>query len=333
MRQEKSQIHLSRNTCRMGGDKIYMGPLRGFTERPFRDAYAEFFSGVDVVLAPFIPLVTVDYINPSRLRDILPNNERIPLIPQVIGNSASQIIQMAEVLKSYAYEEINWNLGCPMPKITKKKRGSGLLLYPEEIHTLLSQVFENIDIRFSLKTRTGFQDTSLFSELADVFCQFPLASLTVHTRTGSQMYSGTADKEFLLPYLEKFSNTELIYNGDIFSVEDFETLKNLMPSISSWMIGRGLIRNPFLGEEIKTGEKKFNRNRFFSFHKMLNENVAKTSTSEKTHLNRMKGYWTQFRFLFNDRETIKNRILRAQSVKDFLVAAEEIIKNSGLQEH
>ena len=317
----------------MCSDKIYMGPLRGFTERPFRVAYAEFFSGVDVVLAPFIPLVTVDYINPSRLRDILPNDERIPLIPQVIGNSASQIIQMAEVLKSFGFEELNWNLGCPMPKITKKNRGSGLLRYPQEIHSLLSRIFEHLDMRFSVKTRIGFEDTSLFKELADVFSQFPLSSLTVHTRTGSQMYSGTADKEFLLPYLDKFTNTELIYNGDIFSVEDFETLKNLMPSISSWMIGRGLIRNPFLGEEIKTGEKKFNRDRFFSFHKMLNENVAKTSTAEKTHLNRMKGYWTQFRFLFDDRETIKNRILRAQSVNDFLVAAEEIIKISGLKDH
>jgi tRNA-dihydrouridine synthase len=307
-----------------------MGPLRGFTERPFRDAFSAFFSDVDVVLAPFIPLVTVDYINPSRLRDILPNDERIPLIPQVIGNSASQIIQMAEVLKSYGYEEINWNLGCPMPKITRKNRGSGLLRYPQEIHSLLSRIFKNLDMRFSVKTRIGFEDTSLFNELADVFSQFPLSSLTVHTRTGSQMYSGTADKEFLLPYLEKFRGTELIYNGDIFSIEDFETLKKLMPAVSSWMIGRGLIRNPFLGEEIKAGEKIYNKERFLAFHNRLNENVERTSTSEKTHLNRMKGYWTQFRFMFNDPDNIKNNILRAQSLNAFLKAAETMINESGI---
>jgi tRNA-dihydrouridine synthase len=234
------------------------------------------------------------------------------------------------VLKSYGYEEINWNLGCPMPKITRKNRGSGLLRYPQEIHSLLSRIFKNLDMRFSVKTRIGFEDTSLFNELADVFSQFPLSSLTVHTRTGSQMYSGTADKEFLLPYLEKFRGTELIYNGDIFSIEDFETLKKLMPAVSSWMIGRGLIRNPFLGEEIKAGEKIYNKERFLAFHNRLNENVERTSTSEKTHLNRMKGYWTQFRFMFNDPDNIKNNILRAQSLNAFLKAAETMINESGI---
>ncbi len=312
-------------------DKIYMGPLRGFTERPFRDAFAEHFSGVDAVMAPFIPLVEADYVNPSRLKDILPANEKIHLIPQVIGNKASQIVQMAHLLESYGFDEINLNLGCPMPKITRKQRGSGLLKDPEKVLSLLQNVIDDINIRFSVKTRIGFRDNTLFDELADVFNSVSLASLTVHSRTGVQMYSGKADPEFFAPFVEKLSSPELIYNGDIFSVEDLKKLKTMMPRISSWMIGRGLVRNPFLGEWIKTGCQLRDRKRFGSFHTILNANIEGTSDTEKGHLNRMKGYWTQFRYLYEDQQQIQDSLLRAQSIGIFLKNADQIIASSAMK--
>lgn len=314
----------------MTNDKIYMGPLRGFTERPFRDAFSKHFHGVDAILAPFIPLVEVDYINPSRLKDILPADERTHLIPQVIGIEANQIIQMAHVFESYGFDEINLNLGCPMPKITRKGRGSGLLKYPERMFAIIQEVISNINIKLSVKTRIGYEDNSLFPELADVFSAFPLASLTVHTRTGAQMYTGSADPEFFAPFVNRFSNTELIYNGDIFCVEDLRRLKELMPQVSSWMIGRGLIRNPFVGEWIKNERNEWARERFLSFHYELNKNIEESSDTTKIHLNRMKGYWTQFRHVYHNQEMIKNKILRTRDVSEFLHNADAIISTADL---
>ena len=311
--------------------KIYLAPLRGFTERPFRDAFSEHFHGVDAILAPFIPLVTVDYVNPSRLKDILPNDEHLPLIPQVIGNDADQIIQMAEVFESYGYDEINWNLGCPMPKITHKNRGSGLLRYPEKIHSILTEVFDHVDIKVSVKTRLGFADNTAFEELVNVFNDFPLTSLTVHTRTGAQMYTGKADPDFFAPYIEKINVKEIIYNGDIFTIDDFYTLKKQMPDISSWMIGRGLLGNPFLGEWIQSGNCEFSKERFLAFHYTLFQNISQSSASSRIILNRMKGYWTQFRHMYSDHENIRNCIFRSQDVDDLMVQAEKIIKYAAMK--
>ncbi|PID93162.1 MAG: hypothetical protein CSA95_08710 [Bacteroidetes bacterium] len=305
--------------------KLYMAPLRGFTERPFREAFSNHFSGIDVVLAPFIPLVEVAYINPSRLKDLLPPNEKLPVIPQVIGNSAEQIIQMAQELARRGFQEVNWNLGCPMPRITRKNRGSALLQHPRELHHILTAIFARIEVKFSIKTRLGFHDKSLLPELMTLFSQFPLASLTVHARIGEQRYSGETDPHALRPFLPKFEHTPLIYNGDIVTPQDYSNLKELMPSVSSWMLGRGLITNPFLGEWIKSGNRKWETQRFMAFYTDLNRRIEESSDSAQIHLNRMKGYWTLFRLVYEDQKQIKENIFQSRNKESLLHNATKLI--------
>ncbi|MCK9167340.1 MAG: tRNA-dihydrouridine synthase family protein [Bacteroidales bacterium] len=316
--------------ARMKNNRIVMAPLRGFTERPFREAFARCFSGVDAVVSPFIPLVPVDFVNPSRLADLLPMGEAIPLIPQVIGNDPGQIIQMAGVLQAFGYREINWNIGCPMKKITRKQRGSALLHDPKRIDSILEEVFQHIDIEFSVKTRLGFNEKDEFEELIPVFNRFPLRSLTIHTRTGAQMYEGSADPVFLIPYLPQLKVNEIIYNGDLFSIEAVEFVKKIMPGLSSWMIGRGLIANPFLGEGLKAGEMRWNRPRFLHFHDILFDAVGKASTTHTIHLNRMKGYWTLFSKVYTYGESLKDEILHARSAAVLMEKAHQIINNESV---
>lgn len=309
----------------MTDTRIILAPLRGFTERPFREAYSNHFSGIDEVLAPFIPLVSVGSVNPSRFSDILPQNEKIPIIPQVIGNSSQQIIQMAKALYDVGFEEVNWNLGCPMHKITKKQRGSGLLPYPDKIRSILEEVIPAIPGTLSIKTRLGLKEKNEFLNVIDVFNDFPLASLTIHPRTGAQMYSGVADPDFFALAYPKLANNKLIYNGDIFTVSDYRNLQQRFNTIEGWMIGRALIANPFLGEWIKSGQTIWNRERFLAFHNELYDSLGISSTQVKFHLNRIKGYWTLFLHVYSHKEIVKDRILHSKTPQDLFDIAQQII--------
>ena len=118
--------------------KLYLAPLRGFTDYIYRNTFAEHFDGFDGALAPFIPTITADRFKPSHLKDVLPeNNSSIPVVPQIISNLPDDFINLAVRLYDLGYTSVNWNLGCPFPMVAKKFRGSGLLPYPEKIDAFL----------------------------------------------------------------------------------------------------------------------------------------------------------------------------------------------------
>ena len=73
-------------------------------------------------------------------------------------NNAQHFIQTAQVLRDMGYEEINLNLGCPSAPVVSRRRGSGLLAFPEDLDRLLGEIFDGIDIKVSVKTRIGSEE-------------------------------------------------------------------------------------------------------------------------------------------------------------------------------
>ncbi|MFH1156196.1 MAG: tRNA-dihydrouridine synthase, partial [Pseudomonadota bacterium] len=97
---------------------LILAPLQGFTDAVFRTVFARHFSGIDMAMAPFIPTMGQGRLNASRIRDILPeNNRNIPVIPQILGNSPEDFIHLARVIADLGYGTVNWNLGCPHSKV------------------------------------------------------------------------------------------------------------------------------------------------------------------------------------------------------------------------
>ena len=134
--------------------EFYMAPMEGLTGYIVRNAYHHHFHNVDKYFTPFIP--AAKRMNTKILRDIDPeNNKGISLIPQLMTNNAEEVIFMHKQLAEYGYVEININLGCPSGTVASKKRGSGLLAYPEELDHFLDDLFSQADFPVSIKTRIG----------------------------------------------------------------------------------------------------------------------------------------------------------------------------------
>lgn len=230
---------------------LYLAPLHGVTNRVFRHAYFKHFSGFDAAMAPFIQSVKAGSKMATHFKDLLPGYDPVyPVIPQILGNDASDFVDTAKVMADLGYREVNWNLGCPYPMVTGKGRGSGLLPQPDRIGAFLDRVCTLSPIPVSVKLRLGFKDQHEILTLMPVLNRYPLAMVVIHPRLASQMYEGQVNLDGF-EQARALSLHPVMYNGDIRDVQTYEALASRFPGIHQWMLGRGAIADPFLPARIK----------------------------------------------------------------------------------
>lgn len=310
---------------------LVLAPMRGITNMHYRQAFVRHFQGLDIEMAPFIPTVAAERINPKLLKDVLPENHSgLPLIPQVIGNNAADFVQMNTALHDLGYDEINWNLGCPHKPIRKKRRGSGLLPHPDMVDAILDQVCERSPCKISVKVRLGVADKSELMKLIPVLNQYPLSEVIVHPRTAEQMYDGTVDLD---AFEEAFEALErpVCYNGDINDLAFFKTAQQRFPSVQRFMLGRGLLANPFLCEVIKSGHPKTENAiaRIAAFHEDVLSSYESILHGDHPVLGKMKEFWSYQAIHLSNGHKMFKKLKKAQRlttykdiVSEFLAGAE-----------
>lgn len=295
---------------------LIMAPLRGVTDAVFRNAFQNHFDGVGEAVAPFVTSLKGRRIKPSHLRDLAPERNRsLSVVPQILSNDADEFITLANTLEDMGYREINWNLGCPYPMVAKKMRGSGLLPHADVIDRLLDKILTGFHGRLSIKTRLGRFYADEMDRLIPVFNRYPLFRMIVHPRTGVQMYTGTVDLNAFAICLERISHP-VVYNGDIHDLAIFSRLFDRFPEVDQWMLGRGLIADPFLPEKIQTGTPDIHRRkeRFAAFHDDLLSGYHALFSGPGHVLDRMKGLWGYFSGGFEDGTRLLQRIRKARSL-------------------
>lgn len=249
--------------------KLIASPLQGFTDFRFRNAFNKHFGGIDVFLTPYIRTEGKTVVKAAFQRDIVrENNKNIHLIPQIMTKDADEFLFIAQYVKENGYEELNWNLGCPYPMVAKKGMGSGLLNDPAKIDNILKKVHDNSDIKVSVKMRLGYADKNEIFKVLPVLDAYPLTHIAIHPRIGKQLYKGSTDLNAFEDCIEKTKH-KIYYNGDITSVDYFNKMAARFPSIDHWMIGRGIISDPFLAGMIKGNTSIYPENRiklFADFH-------------------------------------------------------------------
>lgn len=311
---------------------LILAPLQGFTDITFRNVYAAHFSGVDEALAPFISTMGHRRLNPSRLRDVDPEcNPVLPVTPQILGNSAEDFVFLARHLAGMGHTRINWNLGCPHSKIAKKKRGSGLLMFPDIIDSLLEAIVPQMPVPLSVKIRLGRKDKEEIHDLIRVLNRYPLDHVILHPRTGIQMYRGTADHDAFEAAMAA-SVHPFVYNGDITDTASFSCVKHRFTSVRCFMIGRGILANPFLPEEIRgiSTDPSLRLARLRTFHHDLMSTYAHRFSGPGHLMGRMKGFWHYLGSGFKDHRKPVKKILRSTSLEAYQTHVEELFDNCPL---
>jgi len=282
--------------------RLYMAPLRGFTDQIYRNLFSEHFGGFDLAVAPFISSTSGKRIRPKYVRGLLPENTTgMPVVPQILSKSAKNFIVLANCLLDLGYDTVNWNLGCPHPMVAKKMRGSGLLPHTERIRDFLDEAVPAMEGKLSIKTRLGQKNRNELIRLAPILNDYPLEEVIIHGRTGDQMYNGNVDLEGFETCLSILDHP-VVYNGDIRSMDDFRTLSGRFENVERWMIGRWSLVNPFLPMIVKTGVDGVSNKveRLKQFHDALYEQYSANLSGPSHLLNRMKAQWNYFSQAFRD---------------------------------
>lgn len=274
-------------------DIFYLAPLRGVTVRVFRNALAECFDVPDVAVSPFVASVAGKRVKPGLLADIDPAREqRMALIPQIIGKDPAQLRVMLRAFKVLGYEQADLNVGCPWPFVMKKGRGCGLMQNADNLERMIEVGCDEMPYGFSVKVRLGNKVPGLLMERMELINSFPLRELCIHARTAKQMYAG----HVLLDEFEVAAAAcrhPVVYNGDVCSVQDFEYLKKRFPSISRWMIGRGLSVDPFLMGSIRAGRQiERDQERLKRFVDLSLEASVEELAGDKQVMGRVKELWS-----------------------------------------
>ncbi len=306
-----------------------MAPLQGYTEVEFRRAWSNVFTGFDDAMSPFIPLAEGFRFRQKHIRDVLPNeNKRMKVIPQVLGNDPKKFINLAIRLQDLGYETINWNLGCPKRSVARKKRGSGILPFPDQLREILEKIIPILPINLSIKTRLGYHSPDEFYMLVDVYNDFPLESLIIHPRTGIQQYDGEMYLGLLDQVIDSIKH-EIVFSGDIIDVETYLNLTARYPQINSWMIGRGVLSNPMITEQIAglegANDAEVIRKRQVYFHQELYCEVKAKFGRSQSILNKMKDYWSYFALWFEDSGKIFMTLARLHDLEDFMNLSKQIL--------
>ncbi|MEG2856674.1 tRNA-dihydrouridine synthase family protein [Bacteroides sp.] len=231
---------------------LHFAPLQGYTEAPYRDAHATVFGGIDTYYTPFVRIERGEFRRKDT-RDIEPENNHVAhLVPQLITSDVEKAKTILALFIEKGYREVSINLGCPFPILAKRHNGSGMLPYPEEVKALLAIVEQHPEIRFSVKMRLGWENPEECLALAPLLNDLPLEHIALHARLGKQQYKGEVDLDAFAAFAD-VCQKPLIYNGDLLTVEDIQQIEKRFPQLAGIMIGRGLLANPALAMEYKTG--------------------------------------------------------------------------------
>ena len=368
--------------------RLSLGPFQGITDAPFRNVFKRHFGGIDKFYTPFFTGIhKEDHAKNLQGEEIDPRyNDVETLTPQILSTDAEEILRFAKQCKELGYKEINLNMGCPFPRVANKKRGCGLLPYPDKVDAMLERVFEEINMKFSVKCRLGYFSPEEIDAIIPIFNKFPLSELIIHPRIGKQLYKGEADVErfkALIPYI----NAPLVYNGDIFSVDGFERIQRVIePSspgrlrvkpamtpierrssgsviagshpqspkhIDHFMLGRGILANPFLAEDIKASvitkheaiqdngldcfvvpprndAKRLSERteRLHAYVLYLYEDRLRHAGGSPKVLGRMKELWSYLMNNFEEPQVVWRKIKKINALDEYEKAVEYVFMNN-----
>ena len=309
---------------------LLSSPLQGFTDFRFRNAFHKHFGGIDTFYSPYIKLNGKLVVKGSYERDILPeNNTTLEVIPQIITNDAEEFLFVAKYVQQFGYKELNWNLGCPYPMVAKCGMGSGLIKNTDQIEHILKRVHNETDIIVSMKMRMGYENPTEILDVFPILEQYPIKNIAIHARIGKQLYKGGVDLDSFQKCLDT-SKQKIYYNGDITSVAKFKELQERFPSIDHWMIGRGLIADPFLPSMIKNDTTEYPKNRleiFEAFHDQIYREYDAYLQGPTPIRMKMLGFWEYFSESFSNPQKTFKKIKKAGNSKNYEAAVKEIFKN------
>ena len=234
----------------LGERPVMLAPMEDVTDASFRLICREL--GADMVYTEFgsADALIRNIAATTRKLEILPGER--PAAIQIYGREVEPMVEAARIARAANPEIIDINFGCPVKKVAGKGAGAGLLRDVPKMLSITKAVVEAVDIPVTVKTRLGWDhESKIIVDLAEQLQDCGIAALTVHGRTRSQLYTGTADWDMIArvkanPRLK----IPVIGNGDITTPERAREAFE-QSGVDAIMVGRASIGAPWIFHDIR----------------------------------------------------------------------------------
>ena len=303
--------------------------MQDVTDLAFWDLISR-YGGPDMYFTEYFRIREGFKLERPILKSITHNPTGKPAVAQMIGNHVPSLIAAACELQRYPVAAIDLNLGCPAPAVYKKCAGGGLLREPARIDTILGALRAAIDIPFTVKTRIGFDDPSVFDELLPLFNKHHIDLISVHGRTVHEGYRSGVHYNYIAQAVKTLP-CPVLANGNVYSAAKAQIVLE-DTGAAGLMIGRGAIRNPWIFHQIRqaqNGETPFipKGHDVLNYLKDLYETVRPPNLRERSHVQRMKKYFNYIGIGIEPTGEFLHRIRRATDSNELFNIWDEFLNH------
>jgi tRNA-dihydrouridine synthase B len=304
---------------------LALAPMQDVTDLPFWRLMTA-YGGADVYYTEYFRVHAVSHLEKWIAESITQNPTGRPVIAQMIGNDIPSLVRVAKELQQLPIAAIDLNLGCPAPVVYRKCAGGGLLREPKRVDAILGALRDAVSIKFTVKTRLGFDTPDVFEELLPIFARHSLDLLTVHGRTVREMYRTEVHYDFIARAVAAMP-CPVLANGNVHSARKAREVLALTGA-RGLMIGRGVIRNPWLFDQIRKyqrGEPVFVPRGLdvLKYIRALYETVRPPHIKESAHIQKMKKYLNYIGLGIEPTGQFLHHIRRVTTEADFFKLCEE----------
>lgn len=232
-------------------NNVVLAPMAGVSNQSFREIAKEF--NVGLVCAEMVSDQAINFRNEKTLKMTQVSANEHPISMQLFGSDKDSVIMAAKFLDTESNcDIIDFNMGCPAPKIVNNNSGSALMKDLDKAYEIVKGIVDNVSKPVTVKFRSGFDNNSINAvECAIMLEKAGVSAITIHPRTRTQMYNGKADYSIIKQVKESVS-IPVIGNGDITSYEDAKRMLE-ETNCDGVMIGRAAFGNPWVLKEVVDG--------------------------------------------------------------------------------
>ncbi len=235
---------------------VFLAPMAGVTDTAYRIIAHDM--GCPLCYAEMVSSQGIHFRNERTLDMLKTELAERPIAMQIFANTPEMAAEAAKYVENLGTADIlDFNMGCPAPKIVKNGEGSALMREPQKAFAILSAIRKAVKMPFTVKMRKGWDEEHVnVLEMAKLAEEAGVDAIAVHGRTREQFYRDNADWE-IIAKVKQSVNIPVIANGDVRSCNDLKKILEVTGA-DGVMVGRAAQGNPWIFKQLthywQTGE-------------------------------------------------------------------------------